>query len=291
MKKRKPSRRCLFRRSNKNSDDMIFYQKNWPVYRTFSSLSPLKLTSTECERLFLYLWCQLWLQVLTASQGCPPPMTTWKLAKSHTLGFGKINTHALLYWRLFLRVKLRTFVMEHRILSGGQNSWSCVGSKSTKWKQPKKSFFKMKDCQDFPDGPVVKTPCFHGRGHRLNPWGAKILCTTRSCQKEKNEGPLFCFEWPSPAIHWPERIHLGDLSTKGSLSLVKILGPGEICVDTLSGKKFALLACMCAELLQSCLTLCNLWLVAHRAPLSMEFSGQEYWSVLPCPLSKHKNSL
>ena len=23
--------------------------------------------------------------------------------------------------------------------------------------------------------------------------------------------------------------------------------------------------------------------VAHQAPLSMEFSGQEYWSELPCP--------
>ena len=25
------------------------------------------------------------------------------------------------------------------------------------------------------------------------------------------------------------------------------------------------------------------WTVAHQAPLSMEFSRQEYWSVLPCP--------
>ena len=25
------------------------------------------------------------------------------------------------------------------------------------------------------------------------------------------------------------------------------------------------------------------WTVAHQAPLSMEFSGQEYWSGLPCP--------
>ena len=27
----------------------------------------------------------------------------------------------------------------------------------------------------------------------------------------------------------------------------------------------------------------TLWTVAHRAPLSMEFSRQEYWSELPCP--------
>ena len=32
--------------------------------------------------------------------------------------------------------------------------------------------------------------------------------------------------------------------------------------------------------LQSCLTL---WTVAHQAPLSMEFSRQEYWSGLPFP--------
>ena len=32
---------------------------------------------------------------------------------------------------------------------------------------------------------------------------------------------------------------------------------------------------------QSCLTLCTLWTVAHQAPLSMEFSRQEYWSRLP----------
>ena len=25
------------------------------------------------------------------------------------------------------------------------------------------------------------------------------------------------------------------------------------------------------------------WTVAHQAPLSMEFSMQEYWSGLPCP--------
>ena len=27
----------------------------------------------------------------------------------------------------------------------------------------------------------------------------------------------------------------------------------------------------------------NPWTAAHQAPLSMEFSGQEYWSKLPCP--------
>ena len=40
------------------------------------------------------------------------------------------------------------------------------------------------------------------------------------------------------------------------------------------------IACM-LKLLQSCPTLYNPWTVAHQAPLSMEFSRQEYWSGLP----------
>ena len=32
---------------------------------------------------------------------------------------------------------------------------------------------------------------------------------------------------------------------------------------------------------QLCLTLCNPWTVACQAPLSMEFSRQEYWNGLP----------
>ena len=33
----------------------------------------------------------------------------------------------------------------------------------------------------------------------------------------------------------------------------------------------------------SCPTLCNPWAIAQQAPLSMEFSWQEYWSGLPFP--------
>ena len=39
---------------------------------------------------------------------------------------------------------------------------------------------------------------------------------------------------------------------------------------------------MCAKSLQSCLTLCNLWTVARRAPLSMG-QRQEYWNGFPWP--------
>ena len=34
---------------------------------------------------------------------------------------------------------------------------------------------------------------------------------------------------------------------------------------------------------KSCLTLVNLWITAHQAPLSMDLSRQEYWSRLPFP--------
>ena len=39
-----------------------------------------------------------------------------------------------------------------------------------------------------------------------------------------------------------------------------------------------LCTCVHAKLLQSCLTLCDPWTVAHQAPLSMEFSRKEYWN-------------
>ena len=38
---------------------------------------------------------------------------------------------------------------------------------------------------------------------------------------------------------------------------------------------------------QFCLTLETLCMVTHQAPLSMGFSRQEYWSVLPCPSLKN----
>ena len=36
---------------------------------------------------------------------------------------------------------------------------------------------------------------------------------------------------------------------------------------------------------QLCPTLCSPWSVARQAPLSMDFSRQEYWSGLPIPPS------
>ena len=38
----------------------------------------------------------------------------------------------------------------------------------------------------------------------------------------------------------------------------------------------------------SCVQLfATLWIIAYQAPLSMGFSGQEYWSGLPCPPPGH----
>ena len=33
----------------------------------------------------------------------------------------------------------------------------------------------------------------------------------------------------------------------------------------------------------SCVQLCDLWIIANQAALSLEFSRQEYWSGLPFP--------
>ena len=47
------------------------------------------------------------------------------------------------------------------------------------------------------------------------------------------------------------------------------------------------LVCTRAESLQSCPTLCGSVDRSCQAPLSMEFSRQEDWSGLPCPLQIH----
>ena len=47
--------------------------------------------------------------------------------------------------------------------------------------------------------------------------------------------------------------------------------------------KVPLRVCVCAKLLQSCLTLVTQWTVTHQVPLSIRFSRQEYWNGLPFP--------
>ena len=60
--------------------------------------------------------------------------------------------------------------------------------------------------------------------------------------------------------------------------------PGFIHVSSNDPGLFLFMAaCMRAKSFQSCLTLCDPMncIVACQAPLSMEFSRQEYWSGLP----------
>ena len=51
-------------------------------------------------------------------------------------------------------------------------------------------------------------------------------------------------------------------------------------METSSSKVYG---CMRAQSLQSCVTLQILWIITCQAPLSLEFSRQEYWSGLLCP--------
>ena len=73
------------------------------------------------------------------------------------------------------------------------------------------------------------------------------------------------------AIHWVTQSQtlLKRLSSSSSISLEFGVQP---CPDL-----------CCAWLLSPVLLFVTLWTVAHQAPLSMEFSRQEYWSRLPCP--------
>ena len=52
---------------------------------------------------------------------------------------------------------------------------------------------------DFPGGPVVKTPRFHCRGHRFDPWspsqGSSTCCAVLSKRKET-------VLWPSEEVNW-----------------------------------------------------------------------------------------
>ena len=60
--------------------------------------------------------------------------------------------------------------------------------------------------------------------------------------------------------------------------LWKLLTPCSSCL----GVKFCMYVCACVQLLQSCLSL-QPYRLAHQAPLTADFSRQEYWSGLLCP--------
>ena len=77
------------------------------------------------------------------------------------------------------------------------------------------------------------------------------------------------------------------VTSRGSISFLFTL-PGRLRADGLKGTctyysiyKKGKVKVVISQL---CPTVCNLWTVAHQAPMSMGFSRQESWSVLPCPL-------
>ena len=48
---------------------------------------------------------------------------------------------------------------------------------------------KMNQLAELPGGPVVKTPCFHCRGHRFNPWSGNYdpACPKARPKKRKKK--------------------------------------------------------------------------------------------------------
>ena len=78
---------------------------------------------------------------------------------------------------------------------------------------------------------------------------------------------IFCRPLLLPSIFPSIRVFSNE-------SVLRIRCPGVLTCSNL---------CVCVKLLQSCLTLFDLWTIARQAPLSMGFSRQEYWSGLPCP--------
>ena len=55
--------------------------------------------------------------------------------------------------------------------------------------------------------------------------------------------------------------------------------PTKVCM--VKAMIFPVVMYRCELVTQSCPTLVTLWTVARQAPVSMEFSRQEYWSGLP----------
>ena len=76
------------------------------------------------------------------------------------------------------------------------------------------------------------------------------------------------------------------VTSRGSISFLFTL-PGRLRADGLKGTctyysiyKKGKVKVVISQL---CPTVCNLWTVAHQAPMAMGFSSQEYWSGWPLP--------
>ena len=128
--------------------------------------------------------------------------------------------------------------------------------------------------------PVLLPGKSHGRRSLIgcSPWGRYKLDMTERlhshfslpCIGEGNGSPLqcSCLENPRDGGAWWTAVYgvahswtrLKWLSSSSSSSSEKVV---EVSVT------------------QSCLTLLTSWTVAHQAPLSMDFSGPEYWNRWP----------
>ena len=111
------------------------------------------------------------------------------------------------------------------------------------------------------------------------PRAAASLCVKRAPGSPPHRPPHLGSSDSSLSIPWLSPLHLVWLGSTGmALSLTILLPVWAVCV--------CVCVCVCTRTL-SCFhhaqLLVTLWTVAHQAPLSMEFSRQEYWSGLPFP--------
>ena len=74
---------------------------------------------------------------------------------------------------------------------------------------------KINKCWDFPGGPVVKTPCFHCRGHRFDPWLGKIPMphgvTGKKKKKKEKERNYKCTSVGEDVEKWKPHILLVEM--------------------------------------------------------------------------------
>ena len=114
---------------------------------------------------------------------------------------------------------------------------------------------------------------------------ARPPCPSPTPRVHSNPSPLR--QWCHPAISSsvvPFSSCPQSLPASGSFLMSQLFAWGGQSIGV-SASAYVIRCCMLAA--QSCLTLCTPWTVAHQAPLSVEFSRQEYWGGLPFPSPVH----
>ena len=135
---------------------------------------------------------------------------------------------------------------------------------------------------------MVRTPCLHGHGAGLIPdWGTKILQAARHCQENKRKQNIFSYPHDNSVRELLLPLFYRWGRWRGYMICPKTLRVTESVFELASVWLQRL------QLPQSLwwvggrwvtklyLTLTTPWTVACKAPLSMGFSRQEYWSGLP----------